>query len=101
LRKKLWLIVALVLGFIIIAWLIGHYAKTLNNRGPRPMPGNRQQAKYSYYRIVDESTGKLLTYIASTPVTKGDEYITSKNQRYIVTHVKGNTAYAKYIGSAK
>jgi hypothetical protein len=101
LRKKLWLILTLILGLIIAAWFLVYYLKTLNNRTPLPMPGNRQKANYSYYRIIDENTGELLTYISSTPVNKGDEYITGKNRRYIITRLKGNTAYAKYIGPAK
>lgn len=101
LRKKPWLILTLILGLIIASWFLVHYFKTLNNRVPRPMPGNRQKANYSYYRIIDEKTGELLTYISSTPVNKGDEYVTGNNRRYIITRMKGNTAYAKYVGPPK
>lgn len=100
-RKKTWLILLPVLGLFIAVWFVVQYLKITGDPPPRPMPGNRQKADYSYYRIIDEKTGKLLTHISSMPVNKGDEYVTAKNRRYIVTRVKGNTAYAKYVGPVK
>ncbi|MGE5606191.1 MAG: hypothetical protein ACM3YE_10945 [Bacteroidota bacterium] len=100
-RRKTWLILLPVLGLFIAAWFVVQYLKITGGPFPQPVPGNRQKAEYSYYRIIDQKTGKLLTHISSMPVSIGDEYVTAENRRYIVTRVKGNTAYAKYVGIVK
>ncbi len=65
---------------------------------PQPQPVRPHPVQYPYYQIIDQATGKTLTYVSSAPVTIGDEYVTEENRRYIIIRVKGNKAYAKYAG---
>jgi hypothetical protein len=67
---------------------------------PKPKPVRPHPVQYPYYQIIDQATGKTLTYVSSIPVNVGDEYVTGSNRRYVVIIVKGNKAYAKYAGKA-
>ena len=58
-----------------------------------------ERADGGYYRIVDLE-GRYLTETA-LDLGRGDLYITSDNERYIVDHFDGDTIYARYDGKEK
>ena len=83
---------------IILALLL--LAVFFRKDGPSPQsPVRPHPVKYAYYQIVDAATGKTLTFV-SVPVTKGDEYVTADNRRYVVVRIRENKAYARYTGMA-
>ncbi|MDR1702511.1 MAG: stage II sporulation protein P [Sporomusaceae bacterium] len=51
---------------------------------------------YNYYIIIDEATEEHLMYVPVT-VHAGDELLSENNNRYVVTKVAKDIAYAKFI----
>jgi hypothetical protein len=68
---------------------------------PTPKPKIARPHPSQYYQIIDEATGKTLTYVSSSPVDVGDEYITGDNRRYVVVRMERTKAYAKFAGMVK
>ncbi len=95
---RLWVMIA---GIALLIFIGIRYLAPLIFQPPGPKVSRPQPVRYSYFVIVDQDTGKTIAYISSAPVTKGDEYITGDNQRYVVTRLHGNKAYAKRGGNAK
>jgi hypothetical protein len=89
---RLWLL------FVIGILALGAAVFLGRRSGPRsqapPAPDRPAPAEYSYYIIIEQQTGRTITYV-SVPVTVGDEYLTSENKMYVVTRVVGNKAYAR------
>jgi hypothetical protein len=96
--KKSWRTIIILTGFIVLIYLGIRYLVPFVSPSPGPKSIRPYPVQYSYYQIIDEATGKTLTYISSTPVTVGDEYITGDNRRYVVVRLQGNKAYAKFAG---
>ena len=94
----LWMMIA---GIALLIFLGVRYMAPLIFPTPEPKVSRPQPVRYSYFVIVDQDTGKTIAYISSAPVTQGDEYITGDNQRYVVTRLRGNKAYAKRTGNTK
>lgn len=94
--NKIWFLIWAVILLFALYFLSNRLPKLLQPSRPkqvRPHP-----IKYPYYQIIDQATGRTLTYVSAMSVVKGDEYVTGDNRRYIVVMVKGNKAYAKYAG---
>lgn len=85
-----------ILIYFGICYIVPLVFPTPKIKQTRPRP-----VQYSYYQIIDETTGKTLTYVSSISVNVGDEYVTGENQRYVVVRVKGNKAFARYDGTVK
>ena len=92
---KLWRVVFVLIAALLVIGLAVYHWKP--RQAPAPLPERKPEMRYSYYRIVDQATGKTLMVISSSPVTVGDELLTGDNRRYVVVRMVGNLAYAKFV----
>lgn len=88
----LWLIVFIIAVYGLTRFLPGIWSGSKTNP-VRPLE------QHQYFQIIDQDTGKTLTYVSVT-VSKGDEYITGDDRRYVIVRLSGNKAYARYTGLA-
>lgn len=89
------LIAGILIG-IIVSFFIYYYIIPAFLYPPQQKP--ELPPKEPYYIIIDNETGKTLTYVTSVRVSVGDEYISEDGHRYVISKVEQNRAYAQDFG---
>ncbi len=89
-RSRYLLYAAVIL--ILVGLAIGFYVSSLT---PERKPMAPREKPYDYYFVIDEASGKTLTYVTTVVVSVGDEYMDADGQWYRVVRVEENRAYAR------
>ncbi|HMM22483.1 MAG TPA: stage II sporulation protein P [Selenomonadales bacterium] len=88
-RSRYWVFGAII--FILIVLAIGFFVFS----SPPERKPIELEKPYAFYIIIDENSGKTLTYVTTVVVSVGDEYLNGNGQWYKIVRVEENRAYAQ------